>query len=128
MRGRTVSLHDLVLYRLRSMTTYLMSTTVIPSGCDGTWEFRSIPNEEAKSFFFSAEEVISAIGHASTAEAMSSALGAEVKMNRITVQPQPGDYFLCFRLNSRPPEGAILDLETLNQIGFGWAIMHYKSA
>jgi hypothetical protein len=110
------------------MALYLMSTTVIPSGSDGTWEFRSVSNEEARKFFVSAEEAISAIGHASTAEAISSALGAEVKMNRITVNPEVGDYFLCFRLNSRPPEGAILDLETLKEIGFGWAIMHYKSA
>jgi hypothetical protein len=109
------------------MALYLMSTTVIPSGCDGIWTFQTVTNEEAKSFLIGAEAV-SAIGHASTAEAMSSALGAKVEMNRITVQPEVGDYFLCFRLNSRPPEGAILDLETLKEIGFGWAIMHYKSA
>lgn len=72
-------------------------------------------------------EWISAVGHQSTAEVISEVLGTEVPMNRLTVEPQEGDTFLCFKLNSRPPEGAILDKEMLEQIGYSFCTMDYTT-
>ena len=105
---------------------YLMSSTIIPSGCDGTWKVRTVELQEATSFLQGG--FTSAVGHASTAEAMTELLGTEVPMNRITVQPAVGDMFLCFKLDRRPPEGAILDRAQLDQLGFSWCVMHYVSA
>ena len=68
---------------------------------------------------------ISAVGHASTAEVMSDLLGVQIPANRITVAPVPGDVFLCFRLLTRPPEGAILDRATLESVGYEFAVMRY---
>ena len=108
-----------------SMALYLMSTTVIPHGADGVWTMRTLSPQEAADVA-KAEPFISAVGHDSSAEAMSAALGVPVTANRITVQPEPGDRFLCLRLLSRAPEGVILDRAGLDAIGFTWALLTYE--
>lgn len=102
---------------------YLMSTTVIPHGADGAWVMSTVTPEHAR--LVVADEHISAVGHESSATAMSAVLGIPVAANRLTVQPEPGDQFLCMRLHSRPPEGVVLDREQLEQIGFSWALLEY---
>ena len=106
---------------------YLMSTTIVPADAAGTWEMTPITLGAAQELVCLHEHT-SAVGHASTAEAMTELLGQPVAMNRLTVRPQEGDYFLCFKLNQRPPEGAILDRAQLEELGFGWALMAYVQA
>lgn len=65
----------------------------------------------------------SAIGHESTAEVMTTLTGINVVMNRITVDMQVGDSAIVFKLNARPAEGAILNREELERIGFSWGIL-----
>ena len=108
------------------MSLYLMSTTVIPHGADGTWMMATLSPETASAIVADGNHFISAVGHESSAELMSAALGVEVKANRITVVPQPGDRFLCLRLLSRAPEGVILDRAQLDEIGFAWAFLSYE--
>lgn len=103
-----------------------MSTTVIPSGADGVWDIKTLSLQEARAL--NTLGSISAIGHQSTAEIVSELLGAEVPMNRISVTPQEGDLFLCFKLNSRPPEGAILSREQIEEIGYSFCVMRYLMA
>jgi hypothetical protein len=109
------------------MTIYLMNTTVIPSGCDGSWKVRSITKEDARNFcsIFSAEEIVSTIGHESTAEIMTSLLERDVEVNRIQAKPKKGDHLLCFKLLKRAPEGVILTTEQLMDLGFEWVLMTY---
>jgi hypothetical protein len=102
---------------------YLMSTTVIPHSADGVWAMSTVSAERACQL--AASDHTSAVGHESSAAAMSAALGIPVAANRLTVQPVPGDQFLCMRLHSRPPEGVVLDREQLEQIGYSWALMEY---
>lgn len=106
------------------MTIYLCSTTVIPAGAYGTWQVQPLTLEDARII---AQELdfVSAVGHASTAEVMTSLLEVGVYMNRLNIQPKHGDYFICFKLDSRPPEGAILDRETLEGLGYSFVIMLY---
>jgi len=112
-----------------TMTTYIMSTTIIPGGAWGRWEMDSIDLREAALMVFPEgpgyKGWTSAVGHESTAEILSDLLGVNIPQNRITVAPVPGDRFLCFRLMSRPPEGAILDRPTLESIGYEFALMRY---
>ena len=111
------------------MTTYIMSTTMIPAGAWGRWEMDSIDASQAASMVYPEgpgyEGFTSAVGHQSTAEVLTDLLGVEIRANRITVEPVPGDRFLCFKLNARPPEGAILDRETLEGLGYQFALMRY---
>ncbi len=103
---------------------YLFNTTVIPQGAFGAWEISPVSLPDAQAII-RRECWISAIGHASTAEVMSSLLETDVQMNRIQVRPAPGDQFLCFRLLQRAPEGAILNREEIEAIGYEWALMRY---
>ena len=103
---------------------YLMSTTVIPAGAHGVWTVYPTSVDNIQNHLDHAQW-LSAVGHESTAQVMSTCLDREVEANRITVCPQPGDVFYCFKLDSRPPEGAILDLQTLESLGFSWVSMTY---
>ena len=103
---------------------YLMSTTVVPHNADGIWRMQTIGADYAVDLV-TGGEWISAVGHESSAAAMSAILGVPIAMNRITVTPEPGDSFLCLRLHSRPPEGVILDTAQMESIGFSWALMTY---
>ena len=101
-----------------------MSTTIILHGDDGTWVMRSVSAEEVAAIAASVP-FTSAVGHSSSAEAITAALGTTVEANCLTARPEPGDSFLCLRLHSRPPEGAILDGSQLEAIGFSWALLSY---
>ncbi len=100
-----------------------MSTTVIPHGADGTWMMITVSTDQAREI--ARDEHVSAVGHQSSADAMSAVLGITVAANRLTVKPEPGDEFLCLRLRRRPPEGVVLNLQQLEAIGFSWALLRY---
>jgi hypothetical protein len=109
------------------MTVYLMSTTVIPSGAWGRWEMDSVDLTQVQLALYpeNGDGYVSAVGHESTAQIMTELTGQPVAANRITVQPVPGDVFYCFKLDKRPPEGAILDRAQLEELGYSWARMKY---
>jgi hypothetical protein len=104
------------------MTNYLLNSSVIPSGCHGTWKVSPVTLEEAQKMQF-----ISAIGHESTAELLSTLLNTTVPVNRINVDPQPGDNLLCFKLKKRAPEGVILDVQQLEEIGYEFMLLNYSA-
>lgn len=105
---------------------YLMSTTVIPTEGYGTWEVLPISPSLARHLIRNADEVRSAVGHESTASAMTEIIGTPIAMDRQTVIPIAGDQFICFKLRVRPPEGAILDRATLDQLGYDLVLMQYE--
>ena len=106
---------------------YVMSTTIIPADAAGTWEISPVTLGAAQELV-RLHEYTSAVGHDSTAQFMAELLEQPIAMNRIAVVPKQGDYFLCFKLNRRPPEGAILTREQLEELGYGWAVMAYTEA
>ena len=104
---------------------YIMSTTIVPASAVGAWEVVPITLTCAQRIVKD-HPFVSAVGHESTAQVMTELLGADIPMARLTVEPEVGDRFLCFKLDNRPPEGAILDRTTLEALGFSWVIMQYK--
>jgi hypothetical protein len=68
-------------------------------------------------------EILSAIGHESTAQIVSQLLGFEVPVNRINYTFQAGDVCLCFKLKGRPEEGKILTREQIEEIGYEWKVI-----
>lgn len=62
--------------------------------------------------------LISAIGHKSTAEALSAILGVEVPVDRTAVKQEHGQQALVFKLRARTEEGRILSLPELEEIGY----------
>ena len=103
------------------MKKYVFNTTILTNS--GTYRLSDISTERAKEIL-SDNNFISAIGHESTAEIISSVLGITVPMNRINASfEEVGDLAICFKLNSRPKEGSILDLQQLQEIGFSWKLL-----
>lgn len=62
--------------------------------------------------------IVSALGHEGAAQAFAGLVGAEVPMSRLEVAFAPGDTAFCCKLLRRPPEGAILTREAMEQIGY----------
>lgn len=60
----------------------------------------------------------SAVGHESTAEVLTEILGVSVPVNRIEYNQQVGDIALVFKIKKRIAEGAILNREELEEIGY----------
>lgn len=100
---------------------YVFNTTILTNV--GTYKLSDITTEKAREILADGN-FISAIGHDSTAEIISSVLGINVPMNRINASfDNVGDLAVCFKLNSRPKEGSILSLEDLQEIGFSWKLL-----
>lgn len=101
---------------------YIMNTTIIVN--DGVYSMKTISLNEAREILVSNPNFISVIGHSSTAEIISTTLGINVPENRVNASfEEVGDKALCFKLNSRPKEGAILSFEDLQEIGFSWKLL-----
>ncbi len=61
-------------------------------------------------------EIVSAIGHESTAKLLSKILGIEIKANRIPIKIGPFDKLLVFQLLTRLPEGKILNDREIEEL------------
>jgi len=100
---------------------YVFNTTIVVN--NGTYKLSDISVERAREILADGN-FISAIGHESTAQIISTVLGMEVPMNRVNASfDNVGDLAVCFKLNSRPKEGAILSFEDLVEIGFSWKLL-----
>ena len=93
----------------------LLNTTIVTT--DGEFSVKTISAEEARALI-SGKETVSHVGHESACQAMSEILGIDVPFNRAPYTQGVGDVALCFKLNGRAPEGAILSREQLDEMGF----------
>lgn len=103
------------------MAKYVFNTTIVVN--NGTYRLSDISVEKAREILADGN-FVSAIGHESTANIISTVLGIEVPMNRVNASfDNVGDLAVCFKLNSRPKEGSILSYEDLVEIGFSWKLL-----
>ncbi len=98
----------------------LLNTSIATA--DGTYRLSTVTLDQAK-LLISDQDILSAIGHDSTAQILSDLLDADVPVNRIQFEQQPGQVALVFKLNGRPPEGKILSREEIEQIGYKFQIL-----
>lgn len=101
--------------KLAILNTSILTTT-------GTFELKDITLEEAKELVKS-NEVLSAVGHQSTADILTTLLETEIPMNRIQFTQEPQQQALVFKLNGRPAEGQILTAEEIHKIGFKFQLL-----
>lgn len=88
----------------------------------GTFNFQPISLLEAKKLVRSSE-IVSAIGHAATAEILSDLLEVKVEANRIEFFQAVDDTALIFRLKSRTVEGKILNRSEIEEVGYEFGIL-----
>ena len=88
----------------------------------GTYELQDITLQEAQQLVQN-NEILSAIGHQSTADILTTLLGTTIPMNRIMFEQQEGQKALIFKLLSRPEEGKILTQQEIEQIGYKFQLL-----
>jgi len=103
-------------------TTYLFNTTIaVPSTLPATFEMGAISAERAAEIL--REGFTSAIGHQGSADVVNAVIGVPVDVNRIQASMEVGDQAVCLKLRGRIPEGAILDKEECDRIGYDFVLM-----
>lgn len=90
---------------------------------DGSYTLRTVSAGYARDLIGRSREILSAVGHEATAQALSEILGTEVPVNRIQFEQQPGQVALVFKLRGRLPEGQVLTLEQLEKVGYDLKVM-----
>lgn len=98
----------------------ILNTSILTS--EGLFTLHSITLEGAKKLV-QENEILSAVGHKSTAEILTQLLGINIPVNRINFEQEPGQQALVFKLNGRPPEGEILSAEEIEAIGYKFQLL-----
>ena len=84
---------------------------------NGEYKVSDITKEDAKALVDKLG-FVSAVGHEATASVFSQVLEKEVKMNRIQYRQSPNQNAIALKLNQRPAEGSVLNIEEVNRIGY----------
>jgi len=80
-----------------------------------------LKDEEVKRLI--ADGFISCVGHQTTADLMSAVLGTKVPVNRVAISLNPNDTVIVMQLQSRLPEGKVLDSEEIKSIQYKWLLV-----
>lgn len=100
----------------------LLNTSILTTA--GEYRLTDITLDEAKALVKNNRDNLdSAIGHASTAEIMTTLLESDIKVNRQMFMQDVRQMALVFKLNGRPEEGKILSAEDIEQIGYKFQIL-----
>lgn len=101
--------------KLALLNTSILTTT-------GTFRLDDITLEEAKNLVHN-NEILSAVGHKSTADILTTLLKKEIPANRIEYTQNVNEKALVFKLNGRPEEGKILTADEIEQIGYKFQLL-----
>lgn len=98
----------------------ILNTAILTA--DGKFTLKTISLTEAKELIKN-EEILSAVGHQSTAEILTELLEQDIPVNRINFTQESGQKALIFKLLGRPEEGKILSREEIEKIGYKFQIL-----
>lgn len=102
------------------MKLAVLNTSILTT--EGTFTLKDITLEEARNLV-TENEILSAVGHQSTADILTTLLETEIPMNRIQFAQETGQKALVFKLNGRPEEGKILTAEEIEAIGYKFQLL-----
>ena len=121
--GDDVSLDEAIDYansHASGMPLAILNTSILTTA--GSYTLRDITVEEARELAED-NDLDSAVGHASTAQVMTTLLGVEIPTNRQLFTQQTGQQALVFKLNGRPEEGKILTAAEIEEIGYKFQLL-----
>ena len=98
----------------------ILNTSILTS--TGMYELRDITLQEAQQLVKD-NNILSAIGHQSTADILTTLLETTIHMNRIMFEQEQGQKALVFKLNGRPEEGKILTQQEIEEIGYKFQLL-----
>jgi len=98
----------------------ILNTSIITA--DGNYTLTTISTEEAQ-FIARNNQILSAVGHEATAQVLTTILGVDVPVNRIMYAQEVGQKAIVLKINGRIPEGKILSLQDIEQIGYTLKLM-----
>jgi hypothetical protein len=101
----------------------ILNTSIMTA--DGEFSLCTISADDARELI-NGTEILSAVGHESTAQALTEILGREIpggEQYRIQFVQQVGQKALVFKLRGRPPEGKILTREEIEDYGYDLKLM-----
>lgn len=120
------------------MKTYLFNTSILTA--HGTFRYTPITLDHARELAqlsygsthpgFTDDDrqigmgpLVSAIGHESTAQILTTLLGVPVEVSRIQAGQEVGDLAIVMKLRGRPPEGKILTRDEVEAIGYEFGLI-----
>lgn len=98
----------------------ILNTSILTTA--GTFRLDDITINEAKNLVHN-NEILSAVGHKSTADILTTLLGKEIPTNRIEYAQKVNEKALVFKLNRRPEEGKILTEDEIQEIGYKFQLL-----
>lgn len=104
------------------MMIALLNTSILPAGQDRVAVATAISRNVARGLVASLGTQ-SHIGHSATADVATALLGVPVAMDRTPWQPETAPVALVVQLRGRPPEGAILSVQQMEEIGHDLRLM-----
>lgn len=99
---------------------YVLNTSIITE--PGSYEFININLKEVK-ILSEMVKFESAVGHESTAKVLTDVLGQDIKFNRIDFKQSVGETVLIAKTKKRGPEGKILTVDQLKDIGMEYGLL-----
>ena len=100
---------------MREKTIYLLNSPVLPN--HGTFKFMLMDHNDAIRMLRTNSSV-SAIGHEATAKMLSKLWAMDIPVNRTQIHMDIGDQAIIFRLQTRLPEGMVLNEYELSKISY----------
>ena len=90
-------------------------------------KIKKIDTEEVKKMIIeNKNELISAIGHLTTSQILSTMLNREIPMNRIAVSLREGDKAIIFQIRVRLEEGQVLSPEQIKELPYEFYVIELQ--
>ena len=93
----------------------ILNTSIITT--DGNYTQKPITIAQAQEIAQN-NKILSAVGHESTAQVLTTILGVDIPVNRILFAQEVGQQAIVLKIKGRIPEGKILSLEDIEEIGY----------
>ncbi|KYM67106.1 hypothetical protein A2U13_08755 [Fusobacterium necrophorum subsp. funduliforme] len=100
----------------------LLNTSICTT--TGIYKLTDITLNQAKKIVAeNKDNLLSAIGHESTAQIMTELLEIPISVNRIQFAQENNQKAIVFKLNGRAPEGTILSKSEIEAIGYKFQLL-----